>query len=520
MYILESDSIGYLQPVYTTMFDLKTLMFSLFIVQVLLAGMMVGTWRMQKTYPGFDTWCYSLGTMAVANICLMLRGVIPDILSILGGNVLLILSLLLMADSLHRFFTATPLIWKYYLILIPYSLLNIVYTVISNNLPLRGFYFSVFSILTILGIIWIIHKKDPERGTLSLLMIFSFGFLAIVMAFRGLDLLLTPVGRNFFENSPLNGGTYLVGIITLISITFLYLNLNFHRLAGDLLKSKATADQLLFDLDMRNRDLEQVSMSLWTLNNDLDLKVKERTQKIENLLFQKDQFIHQIGHDLRTPLTPLVALVPLVKQMVSDPDGEKMLDLIDKNVQHLRDMTEQIVRLANLNNQSSVTDYHLISVAELIQDSLRINAVPIQNRNISVETSIPLHLTVCVSKVFGTSIFSNIINNAVKYNNPSGKIVITAAEEDTTVLISIADTGVGISADTLDKIWDELFICDSSRNDPLSKGLGLSMVRKIVTLHGGEITASSPGIGMGSVFVIRLPQKCPDEYDEKITPIA
>ena len=117
------------------MFDLKTLMFSLFIIQVILAGMMVGTWRMQKMYPGFDTWSSSLITMAVANLCLMLRGVIPDIISILGGNILLILSFLLMADSLHRFFTATPLIWKYYLILVPYSLINIVYTVIFDSLP-------------------------------------------------------------------------------------------------------------------------------------------------------------------------------------------------------------------------------------------------------------------------------------------------------------------------------------------------------------------------------------------------
>ena len=334
------------------------------------------------------------------------------------------------------------------------------------------------------------------------------------MAFRGLDLFLTPAGRNFFEDSPLNSGSYLVGIITLISITFLYLNLNFHRFAGDLLSSKATTDQLLFDLDMRNQELEQISSSLQNLNNELDLKIRERTKKIENLQLQKDQFIHQIAHDLRTPLTPLVALVPQMKEEIADADTKEMFDLIEKNVQHLRYMTEQIVRLANLNKQSSVTDYHMISLAELIHDSLRINAVPIQDRNISVETLIPLHLSVCVSKVFGTSIFSNIINNAAKYNNPSGKIVITATEEDTSILISIADTGIGISADTIEKIWNELFICDSSRNDPLSKGLGLSMVRKIVTLHGGEITATSPGIGKGSVFVIRLPRICPDEKGE------
>lgn len=85
---------------------------------------------------------------------------------------------------------------------------------------------------------------------------------------------------------------------------------------------------------------------------------------------------------------------------------------------------------------------------------------------------------------------------------------MTGTEQDSMVLVSIRDTGIGMSEDTIKRIWDELYICDMSRNDPLSKGLGLSMVKKIVTLHGGDITAYSQGSGRGSEFLVRLPRDC------------
>jgi signal transduction histidine kinase len=73
--------------------------------------------------------------------------------------------------------------------------------------------------------------------------------------------------------------------------------------------------------------------------------------------------------------------------------------------------------------------------------------------------------------------------------------------------------------ETLEQIWDELYINDLSRSDPASKGLGLSMVRKIVALHGGDITAASPGVGKGSVFIIRLPRFCVDNCEKSGTDI-
>ena len=269
--------------------------------------------------------------------------------------------------------------------------------------------------------------------------------------------------------------------------------------------------RLLEDLDGRNRELENVSCRLQQLNAELDQKVQERTQRIENLLFQKDHFITQIAHDLRTPLTPLVAILPFLKREIRNNELQELIDILDQNVKYLHNMTEQIIKLAKINKQSSITDYHEKNLAELINEAIKMNYLPIKDKNLTVEVDIPDNLTVCVSKILGQTIFSNIINNAVKYNVKSGKVVITGNEDESFVSISVLDTGIGMESESIENIWEELYISDPSRSDPESKGLGLSMVRKIVALHGGEISASSQGTRKGSLFVIRLPRVIPKE---------
>lgn len=192
---------------------------------------------------------------------------------------------------------------------------------------------------------------------------------------------------------------------------------------------------------------------------------------------------------------------------------------MEKNVKNLQYMAEQLIKLAGLNSQASIVDYHERDLASLIQEAVMVNSGLIEEREIKVEMVFPPSMRVCVSKVFGVTIFSNVINNAVKYNVRQGRIIISAREEDTMIAVSIADTGVGMQEETLEQIWDELYINDLSRSDPASKGLGLSMVRKIVALHGGDITAASPGIGKGSVFIIRLPRFCVDDCEKSGTDI-
>jgi signal transduction histidine kinase len=471
------------------MVEIQTLMISLLLVEGLLVILMLITAKVQKNYPGFNIWVISIATLAFSNILLISRGIIPELISILLGNLMMILGLLLIAESLHRFYTDTPLNRWFYCILLPVSLLLMIFTQMYDNISVRSLVLSVSSVFIILVIIQIIRTRAPAGNLPSLYLIIVLSFFAIVMAIRGIEWFFHPAGRNFFESTALNIGLYGAAIIGLLTITFMYILLNFHRLANELQESHLTASRLLADLDLRNRDLEHVTTSLYTLNKELDQKVQDRTKRISNLLLQKDQFITMIAHDLRTPLTPLVAVTSLLKQGSYDDESNELVEILDKNVRYLRNTTEQLIKLANLNSQNSIIDYDERNLAEVIHDAIKNNQSLIENFDITTETNIPGHLTVCVSKIFGLAIFSNIINNAVKYNVKSGRITITGTEEGRTTVVSIADSGKGMSPEEIEKIWGELYVCDSSRSDPVSKGLGLSMVKKIVDLHGGDISA-------------------------------
>lgn len=477
------------------MIDIKTVMLCLLIVEGLLGVLMLLSLNVQKQYQGYTLWSISLLMLAASNVFFIARGIIPDYMSILLGNLLTIGSLLLMAEALHRFYTGTRLPYGVYGILV-LSAIFLIYGIQTENIAIRSLIISGAVISITVLMIQIVRARAPPGHIPSRYLLLSLVAITIIMTARGVEWMLIPAGRSFFEQTALNISLYLGTMIALLSTTFMFLLLNSNRLATELSDSHTKTAELLTELDTENKKLDQ--------------KVQERTERIHDLMLQKDQFITQVAHDLRTPLTPLVALVPLLRYEIKDPDTAIMLDILEKNVSYLRSMTEQLVVLANLNCQNSITDTSEKQLAGLIEKAISINAGLIEEQEITIEVAIPESLNVCVSNIFGVTIFSNLINNAIKYNVKSGHITITGAEEDSMVLVSIRDTGIGMSTEVIKRIWDELYVCDMSRTDPLSKGLGLSMVEKIVTLHGGDITASSPGPGSGSEFLVRLPRDCGD----------
>ncbi len=492
------------------MVDTQTLMISLLIIEALFAALMLIIAKIQDNYPGFLIWSISLIVLTISSVFLSFRGFIPDIISILLGNTLFLFGLVLMAESLHRFYTDMPLNRMYYLILVPFVILIGYYTLIEDIISIRSFIVTFSSAIVLSLSIHIVYRNAEQERIPSILLMASLTGFAAVMVVRGVLWLLRPLGREFFESSPLNLGLYVAAIITLIIITIMYLLLHFHRLNTELRMSNEKTNHLLADLDSQNRELEHLTCSLQTLNAELDQKVKERTKNIENLLLQKDHFINQIAHDLRTPLTSLVALVPLIKKKIRDEEAKKLINILDKSIENLRNLTDQIIMLARINRQNSITDYEEFNLAGLVGYALKKNAILIADKEITVSLDIPDDLIVCVSKVLGGTIFSNIISNAVKFNTEMGNITITGREDNRNVIITVTDTGIGMNQETVEVIWDEFYVADESRSDPESKGLGLSMVRKIVELHEGTISATSPGLSMGSTIQVTLPRFCPD----------
>jgi len=310
-------------------------------------------------------------------------------------------------------------------------------------------------------------------------------------------------------------------LISLIVIILLFLWMRKERESEMLLRAEEEARVHAKELATQNEELKRVKDELAALTADLERRISEGTteiqtlneelrnhsKKVEGLLVQKDQFIYQLAHDLRTPLTPMVAILPLVQEAVHDPESQYLLDMFQKSLRYMEQMVENILELIRLNGQHTIDDFEEIILKDLIDEEIRSQAFLSDEKEIVFSNEVPSDISLCLSRVYSHQLFRNLINNAVKFNAFKGTVTVRYKETPFDHVITIHDTGIGISPDNLSRIWDEFFIADSSRHDPESKGLGLSIVRKIVTLHGGTITAESPGIGKGTTVTITLPKR-------------
>lgn len=259
------------------------------------------------------------------------------------------------------------------------------------------------------------------------------------------------------------------------------------------------------ELQKINSELTSVREELTFLNRDLEKKVKERTADVEKLLKQKDEFIGQLGHDLKTPLTPLNILLPIVKEREQDPQLKELLEVIFKNVYYMKNLVIKTLALAELNSPNTQLFLQDIDLSMQIRDILDLQRALFEGKNIVLENNIPAETIVQVDLLQIRELFDNLISNAVKYSQESEvKIMFDAKEMDDFIVISVKDTGIGLEPDQIKHVFDEFYKVDCSRHDLDSTGLGLSICKRIVEKHGGRIWVESQGKGKGSTFFFTL----------------
>jgi PAS domain S-box-containing protein len=222
---------------------------------------------------------------------------------------------------------------------------------------------------------------------------------------------------------------------------------------------------------------------------------------------RKDEFLATLAHELRNPLAPMRNALQILRLSQDREDREEAQSLMQRQL-------DQMVRLVD-----DLLDVSRISTGklELRKEPLRFSAVV----NSAVETSRPLidhmghELTVSLPEQPITieadmtrlaQVFSNLLNNSAKYTERGGHIWLTAEQQESDVLVSVKDTGIGIAADQLPRVFHMFSQAEHSLEKAQGGlGIGLSLVKRLVELHGGRIEASSAGLGKGSEFVVRLP---------------
>jgi len=223
------------------------------------------------------------------------------------------------------------------------------------------------------------------------------------------------------------------------------------------------------------------------------------------LSFNKQrQFLSDASHELRTPTSIIRSYcdVTLTRERSADEYREV-----------LRKISESVNRMCNIINRIltiSRFDYNVVSfrpvrvdIQEVINDVLRLVEPNAAGRGIKINCA-GKDVFVNGDREGLTEVFSNLVENAIKYNKPEGIIDINIREENGYAIISVADTGIGIPEDEIGKVFDRFYRVDSSRGQTVGSGLGLSIVGAIVESHGGNIKVEST-LGKGSVFSVFLP---------------
>jgi PAS domain S-box-containing protein len=223
---------------------------------------------------------------------------------------------------------------------------------------------------------------------------------------------------------------------------------------------------------------------------------------------RKDEFLAILGHELRGPLDPIRNAVQFLQLKAPDePDLRWARDVIDRQVQHMTRLIDDLLDLGRIGQGKLELRLEEHTLQDVVTLAVETNRTAIEGRGHQLELvdeTEPLPVQADPARL--NQVLSNLLTNAAKFTPPGGRIVVTIERDGDHAAFRVRDNGMGIPNDRLAWIFD-LFAQLESKPEGASGGLGigLSMVRRLVEMHGGTVEASSDGLGTGTEFVVRLP---------------
>jgi len=233
-------------------------------------------------------------------------------------------------------------------------------------------------------------------------------------------------------------------------------------------------------------------------------ELRDRLSDLEDSVRQRDRFLAILGHELRNPLAAITAAVELSRRRGGGSAEE--IGVVQRQSWHLARLVDDLLDVSRVTSGKIVLERATIALAELAERCAESLAAAAAARELDVSVVADRDVRVAGDPVRLEQIVTNVVNNAIKYTPPHGRVMIEVRRCEGRALIAVRDTGAGIAADMLPRIFN-LF---AQAQDTLDRaqggmGIGLTLVRSLVSLHGGTVEARSEGLGRGSEFRIFLP---------------
>jgi PAS domain S-box-containing protein len=299
----------------------------------------------------------------------------------------------------------------------------------------------------------------------------------------------------------------------------------FSKITRDL-SERRKAEEALRDA---HRDLErrvadrtaELTQLNETLRSEVDRRVRletdlrDRVKQLREADRQRNDFLAILAHELRNPLAPIRNATELMRRGENDPRIiARAQSVIERQVAQMVRLIDDLLDLSRITRDRIDLRLEIVDLRSIVRSGVETSRPLIEERGHELTVELPPDpLLINVDPVRISQVVANLLNNAAKFTHPGGRIAVRAARDGDGVVLAISDNGIGIERDVLPRIFEPFAQRGTQEFAQGGLGIGLSIVERLVKLHGGEIEAHSEGPGLGSRFLVRLAHASPPPLD-------
>ena len=237
-------------------------------------------------------------------------------------------------------------------------------------------------------------------------------------------------------------------------------------------------------------------------------RLRKAEQALREADRRKDEFLATLAHELRNPLAPIRNGLQILRLTGRDPTAAvQVQEMLERQVEHLVRLVDDLMEVARVTRGRIELRKEPVDVGAVLRHAVETSRPLIEAARHELRVDVPVdRVTVMADPVRLTQIVANLLNNAAKYTADAGRIALSARREGGYVALSVRDNGIGIPVEVLPRVFDLFAQADGTyQRAQGGLGIGLTLVRTLVELHGGSVAAKSEGLGRGAEFIVRLP---------------
>ncbi len=258
-------------------------------------------------------------------------------------------------------------------------------------------------------------------------------------------------------------------------------------------------DGVTVDVSAQKRDQERLAR---VLNRE-----RAQARMLEEQDRRKDEFLATLAHELRNPLAPIRTGLHFLRKGGAGEQATRTHEMMERQLRHLVRMVDDLLDISRITLGKVELRKERIDFRTALGSALETTRPLIESANHELAVRLPADaLTLDADPTRLAQILANLLNNAAKYTPSGGRIQLTAEVEGSTLLVRVSDSGIGIPAEMLPRVFDMFTqVGRSIDHSQGGLGIGLTLVRRLLEMHGGSVDAESPGINQGSTFIVKLP---------------